>query len=178
MRKMKKRNVICLAIMLLFLVGCAPRITILLDGAPIPNHSYILSNPATDLKIEIVIARWYYIFEEGERVLWPQYLSLNKKHYINPENTEFIEVAVKVSNPNKVWYSIDEVVNKNREVITTELYKGRLRHKRFVIRHFSSEEGVYNITVNLKDKSDFPIVRMGEVIYEIRNPITEEGGDM
>lgn len=173
---MKKRNVICFVIMLLFLVSCAPRITILLDGTPIPNHSYVLSNPATNLKIEVVVARWYYILEEGERVLWPQYLSLNKKHCINPENTEFVEVAIKVSNPNKAWYSINEVVDKDCEVTVTELYKGRLRHKRFIMRYFSNEEGVYNITVNLKDKSDFPIIQMGEVIYEIRNLTTEEGG--
>jgi len=170
-----RKKAILLVMFLTFIVGCAPRITILLDGVPVPDHSYVLSNPATDLKIEVVAARWYYIFETGEKVLWPQYLSLNKKHYINPEDTEFIEVLIKVSNPNKVWYSINEVVSKDREITTTEMYKGRLRHKRFTTRYFSNDEGMYNITINLKDIDDFSIIQMGKVMYEIRNPIIEEG---
>lgn len=72
----KIRNVLVAVICLLF-VSCAPRITIMLDGAPIPDHAYVLTNPATNIEVEVVIARWYYVPEGDEKILWPQYLSLD-----------------------------------------------------------------------------------------------------
>lgn len=168
--KIKHRFVILFP--LLFLMACAPRITIMLDGQPIPEYAYTLNNLQTGLSMEIVAAKYVKKYESGELVLWPVYLNVNKTHDVDPNDTSYVKIVIKVRNPNKALYELIESVSDKpsgaikREILTNSMYKGRLRYKSFEIFYPITEEISRDISFEIKGKEGLTLCVIGDFSYK------------
>ena len=181
------KNKLCLlaAIIMLLATGCARNVIITLNGLPIADRSYKLTNPASGLTIEVAAARWHYIDETGEKVLWPEYFGTEKKFYVDPYDTEFVSIMIRITNPNKVWYRLASTT-VSKETISPEksgssvhvvhLYEGRLRHKATSVMHQVNDNMVYVSNITIRNRSDLTIMRVGHFTFIGRKVDTSEGG--
>jgi len=173
---MKRSLRIVVLFPLLFLMACAPRITIMLDGRPVPEYTYTLNNPQTGLSMEVTVAKYTKQYESGELVLWPVYLKVNKTYSITPADTSYIKITVKVRNPNKAWYELNENVlvepqfgKIKGKILTMVVYRGKLRYNAFEIVHSIGDGKAKNINIGVKGKGDFQIFTVGDFSYKIVN---------
>lgn len=144
------------------------------------DHSYTLSNPGSDLKIEVLAARWYYIEETGEKVLWPEYIEVDKKYFVDPD-AEFVEIIIRIKNPNKVWYQVSSVVSSERAINPEtngwnsrreSLYEGQLRYKLIVMQPLVEEKMLHTNYILVTNEKGLTIMRIGDFKF-----IGQKGGD-
>lgn len=161
-------------ILLLILTGCAPKVTIMLDGVPLPDYVYHLSSPETGLVIEVYAAKYINTDEEGEPILWPIYLRVDETYYIDPDITEYVKITVKVRNPEKVWYELRKksfnkiLIGRGKANTTiTEIYSGRLKFNDFDIAHKTTNNTMQSHTIEVRDKRGLSIMRIGKFSYKV-----------
>jgi len=162
-------------LMLLFVLGCAPKVTILLDGVPLPGHSYRMKSPATGLDIEVVAANYINADEEGEAILWPIYFKVDKMYTVNPDNTNCVKIMVKIRNPNKVWYELREysstesLIERGKASTSTRgIYSGRLRFKYFDLTHAVENNTKQNHSVEVRNAEGLSLIRIGTFSYKVQ----------
>ena len=170
---------------LLLMLGCASKVVILLDGRPVPEYSYTMTNPATGLSMEVVAANYIKTYETGELVLWPTYFSVGETYYVDPDNTSYVKITVRIRNPNKVWYELKENVfskqlfGKGKSKASTEgIYKGRLRFNKFEIHHFVKNNTMRKINVEVMDKDKTPLFIIGDFSYKVVRPDSEDNENL
>lgn len=172
-----KTKLLFIILVLILTAGCS-KMLIIQDGLPVPDHSFSASNAETSIRVEVTASRWHYIDEEGEKVLWPEYLTLGKKHYMNADNTEYVRMDIVVRNPNKARYQIIRYTTVNGQDSKKIMYEGRLRYKHFIIGRYVEEATLYTESIMLNYGDGFPMIHMGDLIYKVRKPIeNERGGD-
>lgn len=180
---MKLRSLIVLLSIFAF-GGCTPKMIVMLDGAPLPDYAYQLSNPATGLSIEVVAAKYVNADEDGEPILWPVYLSVDKMYYVEPDNTKYVKITVVVRNPNKAWYRLTErcleapVIGGGKTKISTKgIYSGRLRFNKFDILYPTKENNVMRKhIIEVEDKGGLSIIRIGKFSYKVLHKDSVENG--
>ena len=179
------RNVLVGVLCLLF-VGCAPSVVIMLDGRPVPEYAYVLSNPETGIEVQVVAARWYYTYEGKEKILWPEYLQVDEIQKVDPDNTAFIGFDIKIKNLKKAnyelvdKYSSETIINKGEKEITESgIYKGSLRHNKINIRHLVKEGTLTESTIIIKNGEGMQIMKIGSFFCKAVRPDStfEERGD-
>jgi len=164
-------------LLFLFLIGCAPRVTILLDGQPVPDYSYVMSNPATGIMMEVTSAKIIKADEEGEEVLIPEYSKVDKIYYVDSKKTKYIMVSIKIKNLKKAEYQLVErctfkpVVGSGKSGVAGNLiYKGRLRYNTFNIRHDIVPNTFKKISFELYDKRGTQLLEIGRFSYKMVVP--------
>ena len=78
------------------IVGCASQ-TINIDGKPISNHEYNLTNQETNIQIKFILAKYTKEYEGKEYIITPEYLDALNTNSVNPNNTEmftFINISI------------------------------------------------------------------------------------
>ncbi len=98
------KNLLFLLVAVL-LTSCAPTIRVLLDGAPIPNSSYVSHSPATQMRLEAVVADWRKL-RKGEEDNFPRYLKIGESYYL-PANISYIGGRIRIVNPLKKRYTLN-----------------------------------------------------------------------
>ena len=89
--------------LLLILAGCA-RHNIYVDGMPIPNYEYVVNTDG--LRISYIMVRYFYLYEDDEKMLYPEYLDVMDNNDKIDSNTEKLYLHVKVVNINRNPYSV------------------------------------------------------------------------
>ncbi|MFW9871772.1 MAG: hypothetical protein ACFFG0_01635 [Candidatus Thorarchaeota archaeon] len=165
---------------LLVFTGCAPKMTILLDGQPIPNYAYVLTNPATNLTLDVTAA--HYIKKGG--VSWPVYASVSKINKINPDKTKFILINVKVYNPKKVSYRLMEY-STDKEIITWDnerqlnfytIYEGKQEFKKLSIYHNIENNKFQRFQIEIWDMKGRQLITIGDFAYKMLRPENRNEG--
>jgi hypothetical protein len=173
------RNKCSIIVLLMFiLMGCAPRVVIMVDGVPVPEYAYHMRSPAMEgLSIEVIAAKYINADEAGEPVLWPVYFRVDEMYYVDPDSTEYIGLTIKVRNPNKVWYELIEygssepVIGRgDTHVSTNGIYSGRLRFKHFNITHKTKNDTKQSHRIEVRDEEGRSIIRIGKFTYKVIRP--------
>jgi len=184
---MYKYGKIILIILSLIFIGCAPRMTVLLDGKPVPQYSYTLTNPETGIQIQVVAAKWSYIDEDGEKILWPEYIKVDECVEIDPGQALYIGIQIKVKNLEKMHYRLMDqrssgilIGQGNTEAGSTAIYNGRLRYSTFTV-NYPLKANTYNkIDIILENKNGLRLMKIGSFSYKVKrsqNLQSNEGGD-
>jgi len=177
--KMKLHHL--LIVLFLFLVGCSPKVTLLVDGQPVPNYAYVVRNPNTDLSMEVIAAQVIEKNVDGETVLWPVYSKVDKVYHIDPEKTKHIMVQVTVRNPNKVYYEItqsclDETILGKRKVnvVVSTIYKGHLPYRSYTINYDIENNKFKKIRFEAWTKGSTKIFTVGTFSYKMLHEETDQ----
>jgi hypothetical protein len=165
-------------LLLFILAGCAPKVVIMVDGAPIPTYAYRMRSPALEgLSIEVIAAKYTNADEEGEPVLWPVYFRVDETYYVDPDSTEYVCLTIKVRNPNKVWYELTEhssseplIGRGDTHVSTNGIYSGRLRFNYFNITHKTKNDTKQSHRIEVRDEEGRSIIRIGSFDYKVIRP--------
>ena len=173
MERKYEKSKILIPLLLLFTIGCTPKIIIMVDGQPAPTYAYILKNPQTGLSMEVIAAKFVEIDEEGETVLWPIYLNVDEISIVDPDSTRHIKISVKIRNPNKVQYELHENVlsesqssGDKSKILTNVIYKGRLRNNNFDFFYCIDSEIGRKISFTVKDKNGLTLFIIGDFSYK------------
>ena len=181
----KMKNVLIMMLCLLF-VSCAPRMIVMLDGVPVPKYAYTSSNPETGISIQVIAIKWVHAYEGDEEILWPEYLNMDKTYYINPDITAFVEINVKIKNPNKAYYQLvgydlskPLIGSGDKKESVYGIYAGRLRHNSFRLKYVLENNTSNMSSIKLKTKEGFPLITIGNFSYKVICPDPEsiERGD-
>jgi len=170
-----------LIVLFLFLVGCSPGVTILLDGQPIPNYAYTVRNPNTGLSMEVIAAQVIEKNVDGETVLWPVYSKVDKVYHIDPEKTKYIMVQIRVKNPNKVQYLLTQSClnkkifsGKKSDSVVTAIYQGHLMYRSFTINYRIKNNNFKKISFEVWDKDINRIMKVGSFSYKMLQEETNQ----
>lgn len=173
------RNRYSMIVLLLFiLAGCAPKMIIMLDGMPVPEYAYHMRSPAMEgLSIEVIAAKYINADEAGEPILWPVYFRVDEMYYVDPDNTEYVAITIKVRNPNKVWYALNEYTTSepligrgDTHVSTNGIYSGRLRFNYFNITHKTKNNTKQSHRIDVRDGEGRSMIRIGKFTYKVIRP--------
>ena len=169
----------------LLLIGCANRVIITSDGLPIPTHAYVMSNPNTGIKVQLIAISWEHAYEGDERILWPKYMSKGEVIKVDAEKAAFVEFNVKIQNLNKAFYRLVERTSSkslidglHKSCTVNGVYHGRLKHQSFRLRHKIIAGRLTKNTVELWDEWGKPIIIIGPFLHKsMVSPEIEERGD-
>ena len=182
----KMKNAFLIILSLIF-IGCAPRMTVLLDGKPIPEYSYTLTNPETGIQVQVVAAKWVYVDEDGEKILWPEYIRVGECIDVNPDRALYIGIHIKIKNLEKMHYRLmDQHLTRtltgpgDTEVGSTAIYDGRLRYNIFKVNYVLKDNTYNKVDIVLENKHGLRLMKIGSFAYKVKRPQnlqSEEGGD-
>ncbi len=157
----------------LLLIGCANRVIITSDGRPIPTHAYVMSNPNTGIKVQLIAINWEHAYEGDERVLWPKYISKGEVIKVDAEKTAFIEFNVKIYNSNKAFYRLVECASSksltdglHKSFSVSGVYKGRLKRQSFRLRHKVIAGTIVENTIELWNEHGRAFIVLGPFIHK------------
>ena len=170
----KMKNVF-MAILSIVFVSCAPKMTVLLDGKPIPEYSYTLTNPETGIQVQVIAAKWSYIDEDGEKTLWPEYFKVGNCVEIDPKEAAFFEINIKVKNLKKAPYTISEqflsrpLIGQGETRITNSgIYSGHLRYNSFKVHHVIKGNTYNSVEVLIENKNGLRLMKIGSFSYKVQ----------
>ena len=171
---MPKRSVsiAILILLLLALVGCSKNLVVNLDGMPISNHEYNLTNDETKIRAVFILTRYFKEYEGKEDLIKPDYLDALLNNWIDPDNTERLLLHVKVVNLNKAKYSFFwEVAGPKDLKASGHVYNGTLSRKDFYIKLPYNNSGDYTYGFKLTDANGTGLFDLPEMRYKVK------GGD-
>ena len=119
---------------LAIIAGCATT-RIYVDGMPISNFEYNLTNQETGIRVAFVLVRYHREYEGDEYILMPEYLDALHANRINIDNTESLILHIKVINLKNQYHTLSwEIDGPPKPRVLGLLYGGRLSRKDFYIK--------------------------------------------
>lgn len=142
------------AILLLTILtfGCAHKTVVNVDGMPVSNYEYNLTNPETGIRVVFVLARFYREYEGKEYIIKPEYLNTLQVNRINPDSTERLILHIKVINLRKEYFALTwEIEGPGDKKRTALIYAGKLSRKDFSLQLPSHLAGDIDYSFALAD---------------------------
>ena len=182
---MYKHGKLLAIILSLFLVGCAPKMVVMLDGRPIPQYSYTLTNPETGIQVRVTAANVTYVDEDGEKILWPEYVSVNDCVDIDVDKSATFDIMVQVKNLNKAYYKIKQLQltrpilgNGETNVANSLVYAGHLRYNTVKLSYVLNDNTYNKIDITVENENNLMLMSIGSFIYKVKHKTQslEEGG--
>jgi hypothetical protein len=129
---MKTSRIAAVLLLILLTFGCARRQVINMDGMPVSNHEYNLTNEETSIRAVFVLARYFREYEAKEYIIKADYLDALHANRIDPRTTERLILHIKVINLRKQYYTMNWETNQPKGGKTIALlYGGKLSRKDF-----------------------------------------------
>jgi len=137
---------------ILLMAGCSKDMIVNVDGMPISNHEYNLTNEETGIRIVFVLAKYYRDYEGDEYIIKPIYLDALHANRIRSKDVEQLILHVKVINLKKVHYTLhwEATEPADRQIIGL-LYSGKLSRKDFYMKLPVHVSGDYTYSFRLED---------------------------
>jgi hypothetical protein len=182
-RDMHRNAKLLIIILSLFFIGCAPKMTVLLDGKPIPQYSYTLTNPETGIRLQVIAAKLAYADEDGERIIRPDYVGVGKCVEIDPDKAASFDIMVQVKNLDKAHYIIMQkqlirpVLGSGQvSAAETIVYAGHLRYNSFRLTYVLKDNTYNKIDITVGNQKGMPLMTIGSFTFKVmRIPQSEEG---
>ena len=166
---MTKRIVVAILLLMLFISGCSRAMIINIDGMPISNHEYNLTNDETKVRVVFVLAKYYREYEGKEYIIKPSYLDALHANRIKSNDVEQLILHVKVINLRKVGYTLHwEALDPNNHKIIGLLYSGKLSRKDFYIKLPVQILGDYEYSFRIEDVNGDDLFNLPLMRYTLK----------
>ena len=151
---MHKRYFLLTIVLLLAIAGCSKNMIINVDGMPVSNYEYNLTNDETKVRTVFVLARYYREYEGKEYLTKPEYLDA---------------LHIKVINLSRVPYTFYwECKRDGDPLITSTAYHGQLSRKDFALRLPKNVPGNYIFSFRLEDRNGDDLFALPPMRYKIK----------
>lgn len=158
-----------LLVMLATVTGCAKRMIINVDGMPISNYEYNITNQETGIRAVFILIRYYREYEDREYIVKPEYLDALHANRIGLENTESLVLHIKVVNLRKQYYALSwEVDGPANARSLGFLYGGRLSRKDFYIELPLDSQGNFTYSLRILNIEGDDLFDLPEGRYYVR----------
>lgn len=136
---MGRKSMIFMGLLIfVLLTGCAGKMIINLDSAPIPNHEYVANNSRAGITVRYILVRYFKKYYGDEYLIEPEFLNAWDEQVIDPSKTESLVLHVKVLNQKQIkymaWYELAVQAGEENSFDVKNLYIGKLPRKEFAIR--------------------------------------------
>jgi hypothetical protein len=152
---------------ILAVVGCSKNTIVNIDGMPVSNYEYQLTNQETKIRAVIVLARYYSEDEgDGEFITKPEFLDAMHVNRIDRSDKDRLILHVKVVNLARIPYSVLWSCDgpTAADSVQGHLYSGKLSRKDFYIKLPLTKTGDLTYTLHIEDADgddlyDLPLMR-------------------
>lgn len=169
------RKYLLLFILVLFMPGCSKNIIMNVDGMPISNYEYNLTNNETGIRTVFVLSRYYKEYEGKEYIIKPEYLDALSVNRINSAETDRLMLHIKVVNLNKKAYSLHWKVDKpNNGESQGLLYTGKLSRKDYTLNLPVSVSGDYQYSFTLLDAKGNDLFELPIMGYQVKGGVKKQ----
>jgi hypothetical protein len=168
---MPKRYLLLLFVVAaLAMTGCAGTTVVNVDGMPISNHEYNLTNDETGIRAVFVLTRYYREYEGDEYIVKPQYLDALHEERIDFQSTEDLLLHVKIVNLQRKYYAINWEINgpSSAQRILGHLYSGKLSRKDFFIKLPLSYSGLITYDLRITDAAGDDLYSLPQMRYKVK----------
>ena len=171
---MTKRYLLLLfAVTILTMAGCAGKTIINVDGMPISNHEYNLTNQETKIRAVFVLARYYREYEGDEYIIKPEYLDALHAEKVDAESTEQLIFHIKIVNVRKKFFAVNwEISGPKSQHIIGHVYSGNLSRKDFYIKLPLVTPGDYTYELRLTDEEGDDLFDLPQMRYKLKGGMT------
>lgn len=167
MKIIPKTAVILLLIILTF--GCAKKMIINIDGMPVSNYEYNLTNEETGIRAVFVLARYYREYEGKEYIVKPEYLNALQVNRIDSTTTERLILHIKVINLKKQYFAMNwEISEPGGGATKGRWYTGKLSRKDFSIDLPLFAPGDYDFLFSLSDEDGDDLFSLPLMGYRVK----------
>lgn len=158
---------------ILAVAGCTKNMIVNVDGMPISDHEYNLTNDETGIRIAFTLAEYYREYEGKEYILKPRYLDALQENEIDSETIKQLVLHIKVVNLKKSKYSLYWGLTEpdGRDALSL-LYYGKLSRKDFYIKLPTGITGEYEYSFRLESGDDRDLFSLPQMRYK-----TKKGGE-
>ncbi|HUX47247.1 MAG TPA: hypothetical protein VMV58_04470 [Desulfosporosinus sp.] len=157
----KRISTVAIMLLLLTIVGCARTQVINIDGMPISNHEYQLTNEETGIRTVFVLVKYYREYEDKDYIVKPEYLDALQENRINSGDVERLGLHVKVVNLSKRKYDITWNIREPSGRHSSGLiYHGKISRKDFYLPLPFEKDGVYDYLFTIRNVD-------GENMYDL-----------
>ena len=165
---MTRQNCIVIAVLLTLLVSvsCSKKMTVHVDGMPIPNFEYVSNDEDTKMRMSYILARYHKVYEGDEHMIVPEFLEAWDEHVIDPSDTESLILHIKVVNLRKVKYNVWREIEIGKDVKSFKnLYHGKLSRKDFSLSLplTPGQKVKYRITFVEHGSTNDPVFEIGPI---------------
>jgi len=161
-----------IAAMLLLIIltfGCSKDMIINVDGMPISDHEYNLTNEETGIRAVFVLARYQREYEGKEYIIKPEYLDALHANRIDSDTTEQLTLHIKVINLRRKHFSVNwEIVQPKDGKIVGLLYAGKLSRKDFYMKLPTDKHGDYGFSFRVLDEDGDDLFSLPQLRYKVR----------
>lgn len=156
----------------LFLVSCSSFNAIIEDpyGRVIPNPHYTLQVTGKPLYITFYYTAYENIKDvDGTVIGRPSFMELFGNHKINYTRYDGISLTIEVKNPNKIEYSLYELIKVNETQSGDELNKSNLVYRQFVYKlPYGKEVRYVDHLISFRINNE-EVIRIGNFRYIINH---------
>jgi len=168
--------VILLLIILTF--GCAKKMVINVDGMPVSNHEYNLTNEETGIRAVFVLVRYYREYEGKEYIIKPEFLDALHANRIDPSTTERLTLHIKVINLKKQYFAMNwEISGPDSWGTKGRSYIGKLSRKDFFMTLPLFVPGDYEYSFRLLSEEEDDLFSLPLMRYKVKggaNPQSDQ----
>lgn len=169
---MKTSRIAAVLLLILLTFGCAKKQIINIDGMPISNHEYNLTNEETGIRAVFVLARYYREYEAKEYIIKADYLDALHVNRIDPRTTERLILHIKVINLRKQYYTMNWETNQPKGGKTIALaYGGKLSRKNFFIELPIAVAGEHDFQFRLLDADRDDLYSLPLMRYKVKGGV-------
>jgi len=165
---------VILLLFILSFVGCAKKMIINIDGMPISNHEYQLTNEETGIRTVFVLTKQYREYEGKEFIIKPEYLDALHVNRIQPEKIERLGMHIKVVNTKRKEYSLSwQVSGPNDSSIMGLIYRGRISRRDFYLPLPFDKDGTYEFLFTIADGAGDDMYNLPLMRYKVKGGIKD-----
>lgn len=160
------------AVVLLAMTGCAKPMIINVDGLPIADHEYNLTNQETGIRAVFVLCRYYKEYEGKEYIVKPEYLDALHAERIDPDKTEDLILHLKVVNLKRKFYSVKwETSGPASHQSLGVLYSGHLSRKDFYVKLPLDKPGHVAWNLRIEDENGDDLFSLPQLRYKVKGGV-------
>jgi len=172
---MPKRHLLLFfaAAILLTMAGCSKNIIVNIDGMPISNHEYNLTNDETGIRAVFILARYYREYEgDKEYIVKPEYLDALAEERIDPSDTENLLLHLKIVNLKKVQYTVQwQAKGPGSWQMSGLIYNGKLSRRDFYVKLPTEKPGLYEYSVRVLDANGDDLYDLPQMRYKVKGGV-------
>lgn len=166
---MRTFHIAALLLLTILTFGCARNMIVNVDGMPISNHEYNLTNDETKVRIVFILARYYRDYEGKEYIVKPDYLDALHANRIDLDTVDQLTLHIKVINLRKQYFAVNwEVAQPDDSMIKGLLYAGKLSRKDFFVRLPTAPVGDYLYSFRVSDKDGNDLFDLPPMRYKVK----------